>query len=164
MELVNSYVRGLLEATRERIKEQVRWLPFKERADLVNVRQIAAAEGRAQRALLGPKSIRPGGVRSASARQAARTPTFFMEPHVNSMPVPYPSPPTMPMTSTSFYDPIPAAYEAVPSKPLHETPGSPHGDTVYILEAAVRLESIFLIGDQGNPGRLQLGQAQCAAH
>ena len=54
MELVNSYVRGLHEATRERIQEQVRRLPLKERADLVTVRQIAAAEGRAQRALLRP--------------------------------------------------------------------------------------------------------------
>ena len=137
---------GLHEATRERIREQVRRLPLKERADLITVRQIAAAEGRAQRALLRPKAIRPEGVRSASARQAARTPTFFIKTHVDSMPVPYPSPPTTHTTSTSFYYPGPAAHDAAPSDPLHETPGSPHGDPVSILEAAVRLDSIFLIG------------------
>ena len=107
MELVNSYVRGLHEATRERIQEQVRRLPLKERADLVTFHQIAAGEGRAQRALLHPKAIRPGGVRSAGARQTARTPTFFMEPNVDSMLVPYLTPPTTPTTSTSFYDPGP---------------------------------------------------------
>ena len=64
---------------------------------------------------------------------------------MDSMPVPYPSPPTPPKTSTSFYDPGPAAHEAAPSEPLHKTPGSPHGDPVSISEAAVRLDSIFLI-------------------
>ena len=80
MELVSSYVRGLHEVTRERIQEQVRRLPLKERSDLVTVRQIAAAEGRAQRALRPPRSIRPGAVRSASARSSTRAPTFFVEP------------------------------------------------------------------------------------
>ena len=107
MELVNRYVGGLHEATQERIPEQVRGLPLKERADLVTVRQIAAAEGRAQRGLLRPKAIRPGGIRSAGARQTARTRTFFMELNVDSMPVPYLTPPTTPSTSTSFYDPGP---------------------------------------------------------
>ena len=146
MELVNSYVRGLHEATRERIQEQVQRLPLKERADLVTVRQIAAAEGRAQRALLSPQAIRPEGVRSANTRQTARTPTFFMEPNVDSMPVPYLTPPTTPTTSTSFYDPGPATHEYLPSEPLQETPKSPVGDPVSIVEAAVRLGSIFLIG------------------
>ena len=90
IELVNSYVSGLHEATRERIQEQVKRLPLKERADLFTVLHIAAAEGRAQRALLRPKSIRSGGVCSAIARQAARTTTFFTERHVKSMPVRYP--------------------------------------------------------------------------
>ena len=147
MELVNSYVRGLHEATLKRIQEQLKCLPLKERADFLTVRQIAAAEGRAQRAFLRPTSIRPGGVLSASARQVARTPTFFMDPHVDSIPVPYPSRPTTPTTSTSFYDPDPAEHEAASSELLHKTPGSPHGDPVSISEAAVRLDSIFLIGE-----------------
>ena len=147
MELVNSYVRGLHEATRERIQEQVRRLPPKERADLVTVRQVAAAEGRAQRPLLPPKSIRPGGVRAASARQTTRTPTFFMEPNVDSMPVPYLTPPMTPTTLTSFYDPGPAAHEDLSSEPVQETPNSPVADPVSIVEAAVRLDSIFLIGE-----------------
>ena len=89
MELVNSYVQGLHEATREMNQEQVRRLPLKECADLVTVRQFAATEGRAQRALLRSKSIRPRAVRSA---RAVRIPTFFLEPNLESMPFPYPSP------------------------------------------------------------------------
>ena len=147
MQLVNSYVQGLHEATRERTQEQVRRLPLKERADLVTVRQTAAAEARAQRALLRPKSIRPGGVRSAGARQSTRTPTFFIEPNVDSMPVPCLTPPTTPTTSTSFYSPGPAAQDDLPSEPLQETLKSPGGDPVSIVEAAARLDSIFLIGE-----------------
>ena len=132
MKLVNSYVRGLHEATRERTQEQVQRLPLKERADFMTVRQIPAAERRAQRALLRAKAIRPGGVRSASERLPARTPTFFMEPNVYPMPFPYPSPNTTPTTSASFYDPGPAAHDDFPSEPLQETPKSPVGDPVSI--------------------------------
>ena len=70
-----------------------------------------------------------------------------MEPHVDSMPVPYLTPPTTPTTSTSFYDPGPAAHDDLPSEPLQETSKSPVDDQVSIVEAAVRLESIFLIGE-----------------
>ena len=147
MELVNIYVRGLHEATRERIQEQVRRLPLKKRADLATVRQIAAAEGRAQRALLRPRSVRPGAVRASGVRPLTRAPTFFMEPQVDSAPAQYPSPPTTPTTSKSFYDPVPTAHEVFPPDTLRETPKSPPGDPVSIVEAAVGLDSIFLVGE-----------------
>lgn len=64
MELVNSYVRGLHEATRERVQEQVRRLPQKEPTSLVSVRQLASAEGRAQRASLRPRNTQAKLMRS----------------------------------------------------------------------------------------------------
>ena len=146
-ELLNCCVRGLLETTRERIQEQVRRLPFKERADLVIVRKIATAEGRAQCALLRRKSSPATVARAASVRQAAGNPKFFIELNVDSMPVLYPSSLTTPTTLTSFHDQDLAAHEASNFKPLHETPKWPVGYSVSILEEFIRLDSIFLVGE-----------------
>ena len=125
----------------------MRRFPVKERADLVTVRQIAAAEGRAQRALLRTRSIRPGTVRSTSARPSTRTPTSFMEPQGASAPTQYPSSSTTPTTSTSIYDPSPAALQISPFETPQETPKSPPGEPVSLVEASVRLNSIFLVGE-----------------
>ena len=100
--LLNSYMRVLHEATRERIQEQVRRLPLRERAYLVTVRQMVAAKGRAQGTLLRPHSSRSAAVRTSGARPSTRTPAFFTEPQVDLAPVQYPSPPTTSTTSTSF--------------------------------------------------------------
>ena len=124
----------------------MRRLSLKERPDLVTVRQIAAAEGRGQRALLRPRSIRPGVVRTWSACPSTSTPKFFMKLQVYLAPVQYPSPLTTPTTLTSFYDPGLAAGEISPSDSLHETPKTPLCNPVFIAEAAMRLESIFLVG------------------
>lgn len=51
-ELLNSYVRGIQEATREKIEEQVRRLPQNERASMVSVSKLATSKGRSHRALL----------------------------------------------------------------------------------------------------------------
>ena len=67
-----------------------------------------------------------------------------MKPNVDSMPLPYLTPPTTSTTLTSLYYPGPAAHEDLTSEHLQETPKSPVGP-VSIVEAAVRLDSIFLI-------------------
>ena len=70
-----------------------------------------------------------------------------MEPQGDSAPTQNPSPLTTPTTSASFCDPGPAAREISPPNTLQETLKSLPGDPVSIVEAAVRLDSIFLVGE-----------------
>lgn len=51
-ELVNAYVRGINEAMREKIQEQVRRLAQMERVSMITVPQLTTAEGRSECALL----------------------------------------------------------------------------------------------------------------
>ena len=43
--LVHYYVRGLLETSRDKVIEEMRWLPEHEQRDLTSIRRLAFAQG-----------------------------------------------------------------------------------------------------------------------
>lgn len=108
-ELVNAYVRGLHEATRERIYEQVRHLPAKDRTNIVVIRQMASAEGRAQRAQVLRATTATTNTRSGRPLKPSATATMLLDDDKTPAPV---SPPTTPTSSATYETPTahPMAY------------------------------------------------------
>ena len=72
--LVNYYVRGLLETTRERVTEDLRRLPEKERHDLTAVRRLGMAQGNKYRAQVAAVAK----AASTQSRTRPRTPTVYI--------------------------------------------------------------------------------------
>lgn len=129
-ELVNHYVRGLTEATRERVQEQVRRMSFADRSKLVTVCQLAAAKGRAQRA-----EERARAASSKTKSTAVRSTT--KQAHTKTMHIDvadaFSSPSTPSASATSGHD------SAQVSK-AH--------DPVAAVDAAANLQTIFVISSE----------------
>ena len=84
--LVHYYVRGLLETTWERVIEDLRRLPEKERNDLMAVRRLAMAQGNTYRAQVAAVAK----AASAQAKTRPRTPTLCVtEPPMRDRNVPH---------------------------------------------------------------------------
>ena len=73
--LVHYYVRGLLATTRERVTEDLRRLPEKERNDLTAIRQLATAQGNTY-----PAHVQAAENMKAHTRAKPRNQTLYVAP------------------------------------------------------------------------------------
>ena len=73
--LIHYYVRGILETTRERVTEDLRRLPEKERNDLTAIRRLGMAKGNTYRA-----QVAAADITNAYTKTKTRTQTLFVAP------------------------------------------------------------------------------------
>ncbi len=138
-QLVNNFVRGLKEATRERVKAHVARMSASDRSSLSIVSKFAASEGRAQRAEARPmsqssKSL-PTTTRGGGPKKGGKAPTMYLgAPGISALNI---SPPTTPTTVTEPDDPPPGPRYLI----------EPH-NPISIVDTAVNLESIFVMSEE----------------